>query len=129
MSLPDGTGATVEVTMHTDGGRRQVNAASFRSVNAGLRHDWYALVSDQRLLSDYADERSFPVRRVGEMLAAELAVVEREKAETDDLAGIAERCERSIDRKWKWARNELLDQPPLSVSIQRRDRSESGRGG
>ena len=84
---------------------------------------------DQRLLNDYDGENSFPVKKVGAILAAVLVDVEQEDCELDDLARIEERCEREIDGKWEWARNDLPDQqPPLSVSILRRNLSEDDRG-
>ena len=128
VTLPDGSRSAVEVTMHTDGGRRQVSAAGRQSVDAGLQHDWHVLVQDQRFLSDYDGERSFAVKQVAEMLAAVLADVERADGELDDPARIAARCEGAIDRQWRWARGELLDQPPLAVTIRRADPAEGGRG-
>ena len=127
--FPDGSSVAVEVTMHTDSGRRQVSSARYRSVDAGLRYDWYVHVHDQRLLNDYDGENSFPVKKVGAILAAVLVDVEQEDCELDDLASIGERCEREIDGKWQWARNDLLDQlPPLSVSIRHRGLAEGDRG-
>jgi len=128
VTLPDNSRVAVEVTMHTDGGRRRLSAARYRPVDAGLMHDWSVQVHDQRLLNDYAGDHSFPLKEVGEIVASVLAEVEREECELDDLSRIAERCEREIDRQWRWARNELLDLSPLAVSIQRKGRDEGGEG-
>ena len=128
VALPDKSRVAVEVTMHTDGGRRRLSAARYRPVDAGLDQDWSVQLHDRRLLNDYAGDRSFPLKEVGKIVAFVLAEVEREECELDDLSRIAERCEREIDRQWRWARNELLDLSPLSVSIQRKGRDEGGEG-
>ena len=129
VTLADGRRAAVEATMHTDGGRRQVSAVRYRSRDAGLKHDWYVLAQDQRFLSDYDGEHSFPVMQVGELLTAALAEREREPGDLDDLDLVAARCEHALDRQWRWARNELLVRlVPLSLTIRRRAPKEGGGG-
>lgn len=125
--LPEGRSAEVEVTMHTDGGRRGVGNARSRRAAPGLAHDWHLLVGDNRFLNDYEGDNAFSVSEVRNVLAEVLARIEHDEFGPVDDARIEAICEQELDRRWRWAVNDALEpEPPLSVSILGKDPAAAG---
>ena len=127
--LSDQSRALVEVTMHTDPGRRRLRNARDRPTNAALKHDWHIWIRDQRFPGDYGQEQSFPLNEVRKIVAGALNRLEQEGADLDQVADVERHCEQEIDREWRWSRaQQLEDTPPLGVTVVSRQPAQTGRG-
>ena len=127
--LPDGRTADVEATMHTDAGRRQVTNARSRRAVSRLTHDWHVAVLDNRFVNDYSGDNAFSVNEVRKMVGEVLVRVESGEFGPADDKRIEAICEQELGQQWQWAVNEVLDsEPPLRVSILRKELAKDGRG-
>ena len=127
--FPDRSRALVEVTMHTDPGRKRLSTARSLRPNADLNHDWYLWIRDQRFPNDYGPEHSFPLNEVRRIVADTLRRLEQEGADLDRDSDIEQLCEQEIDRQWQWSRGrKLKGTPPLGVTIAMRQPAAASKG-
>lgn len=115
VTFPDHRKALVEVTMHTDSGKRELQKAKPRSLRGDLLHDWHIRLLDARGKGWYGNDDELKVRELQPILLEAIERVERDGSDLDDQ-DIIKTCKRAITEHWHDPATEPdSERPPLAV--------------
>ena len=116
VTFPDRTKALVEVTMHTDSGRRELQHVNPRPLRGDLRHDWHIRLMDSRGKGWYGNDDGLDLRRLQPILLDAIQQVESDGGDLNDQDLIAKACEKAIAEQWHDPLTAPgVERPPLVV--------------
>lgn len=116
VTFPDHSKTLVEVTMHTDSGRRELQKAKPKPLRGDLRHDWHIRLMDARGKGWYGNDDELKVRELQPILLEAIERVERDGSDLDDQDLIKQACGQAIAEHWHDPPTEpLSQQPPLTL--------------
>ena len=110
----DNRDALIEVTMHTDSGKRVLRKASQKQRFAGLLKDWEIRLVDSRGIGSYDEGSVLSLRKIPPMLVDALRQVEEDNV--DYFGHIADVCEQAIADSWPPSGETIVEtEGPLKV--------------
>ena len=116
VACPDRSTALVEVTMHTDSGKRAPQKAQPVPLRGNLLFDWHIRLLDARGKGWYGTDDSLHLRKLRPILLDALQKVESECGDMSDQDFIVKACEQSIAEQWHDpSAVPSDDRPPLAV--------------
>ncbi len=106
--------ALIEVTMHTDSGKRMLGKASRRQRFGELLKNWDIGFMDRRGVGSYDNVNAFSLKKVPAMLVDTLR--QAEENNVDDVGHIAQACEEAIAHSWPQSDEAMIEsERPLMV--------------
>lgn len=116
VTFPDQSTALVEVTMHTDSGKRKLQKAKPRPQRGNLRFDWHIRILDARRKGWYGNDDDLDLRQLQPILLGALQRVESEGGDLGDQDLIRKACEQALAEQWHGPSGVPSDdRPPLAV--------------
>lgn len=116
VTFPDHRTALVEVTMHTDSGRRELQKAKPKPLRGDLRHDWHLRLLDARGKGWYGNDDELKVRELQPILLDAIQQVERDGSDLNDQDLIISACEEAITEQWHDPSTDPdSERPPIAV--------------
>ena len=115
VTFSDQSTALVEVTMHTDSGKRRLQKAQPRPLRGDLRHDWHIRLLDARGKGWYGNDDDLDLRQLQPILLHAIHRVERDGSDLDDQDLIKRACENALAEHWHGPSTEPAEErPPLA---------------
>lgn len=117
VTFPDQRKALVEVTMHTDSGKRSLQKAKPKPLRGDLRHDWHIRLLDARGKGWYGHDDDLDLRQLQPILLEVFERVERDGSDLDDHDLIINACREAIAGHWHNPSTEHDDHRPLLAVV------------